>query len=81
MKIYTAILLQLILWSGYSVIEWLSKHDLVIYKILMFGVFLYLAVTVGNYIIKSPRKTMFATFVSLAIYGSFQMIMNIMTYT
>ncbi|MGP7818901.1 hypothetical protein [Niallia sp. 01092] len=81
MKVYTAILIQLILWSGYSIIEWLSKHDLFIYKIFMFGVFLYLAITIGNYIIKSPRKTMLATFISLAIYGSFQMIMTIVVIT
>ncbi|MFT8320323.1 MAG: hypothetical protein ABF649_05395 [Bacillus sp. (in: firmicutes)] len=81
MKIYTAILLQLILWSGYSIVEWMSKYDLVMYKILMFAVFLYLAITIGNYIVKSPRKTMFATFISLAIYGSFQMIMSIVTLT
>lgn len=77
LKVYTVIILQLMLWSGYSITEWLSRHDLILYKICMFIVFFYLAITIGNYIVKSPRKTMFATFISLGIYGSFQIIMGI----
>jgi len=77
LKVYTTILLQLMLWSGYSIIEWLSEHDLFIYKVVMFGVFLYLAVILGNYVNRSQRKTMLATAISLSIYGSFQMIMSI----
>ncbi|WP_400246997.1 hypothetical protein AB3U99_09105 [Niallia sp. JL1B1071] len=79
MKIYTAILFQLIIWSGFSIIEWLSRHDLILYKVFMFGVFFYLAIIIGNTIIKSTRKTMLATMISLAIYGSFHLIMTIIS--
>lgn len=66
-------------WSGFSVIEWLSHRDLVLYKVIMFGVFFYLAIIIGNYIIRSPRKTLLATIISLSIYGSFHLIMSIIT--
>jgi len=79
LKVYTAILFQLIVWSGFSVIEWLSHHDLIFYKVLMFGVFFYLALIIGNYIIRSPRKTLLATIISLSIYGSFHLIMSIVS--
>jgi hypothetical protein len=77
-KIYTAVLIQLIIWSGYTFIEWLSEYDQLIFKALMFFVFLYLAVIIGHYIIKSTRKTFLATMVSLSLYGSFQVIMVLM---
>ncbi|UII57248.1 hypothetical protein LS684_07355 [Cytobacillus spongiae] len=76
MRIYTVILLQLILWSGYTFIEWLSKHDHFLYKFLMFFVFLYLAILLGNYITRSKRKTFLITLISLGVYGSFHITMN-----
>ncbi|WNS77015.1 hypothetical protein RRV45_08535 [Bacillus sp. DTU_2020_1000418_1_SI_GHA_SEK_038] len=75
MKVYTALLLQLIIWSGYTFIEWLSKYDQLIYKVLMFFVFLYLAIIIGNYIVKSAKKTFFVTALSLTLYGSFHFSM------
>ncbi|WP_080849206.1 hypothetical protein [Cytobacillus gottheilii] len=77
MKLYTAVIIQLIIWSGYTFIEWLSKYDQLVFKALMFFVFLYLAVIIGHYIIKSTRKTFVATMVSLSVYGSFHVIMTL----
>lgn len=78
MKVYTALLLQLIIWSGYTFIEWLSKYDQFIFKVLMFFVFLYLAIIIGNYIVKSVKKTFFVTALSLSLYGSFHFTMTLM---
>jgi hypothetical protein len=64
------IILQFIIWSGYTFIEWLSKHDQLVYKVMMFFVFFYLAFLVGNYFTKSTRKTLFITAFSLVIYTS-----------
>ncbi|MBU8877657.1 hypothetical protein BGM26_01475 [Bacillus sp. FJAT-29790] len=75
MKIYTALLLQLMIWSGYTFIEWLSKYDQPVYKIMMFFVFFYIAVIIGNNIMKSVKKTFFITALSLTLYGSFQFTM------
>jgi hypothetical protein len=78
MKEYTVVLLQLIIWSGYTFIEWLSKHDHPLYNVIMFIVFFYLAVLIGNYIMRSAKKTILATVLSLAIYGSFHATMTLL---
>ncbi|QED47379.1 hypothetical protein [Cytobacillus dafuensis] len=78
MKVYTVLLLQLIIWSGYTFIEWLSKYDQLMFKVLMFFVFLYLAIIIGNFIMKSVRKTFFVTALSLSLYGSFHFTMSLM---
>lgn len=79
MKVYTVFLLQLIIWSGYTFIEWLSQHDQLMYKIIMFFIFLYLAIIIGNSIMKSVKKTFFVTSLSLALYGSFYFTMSIIS--
>lgn len=76
MKGYVVILLQLIIWSGYSVIEWLSKHDQPLYNGLMFLVFIYIAFLVGNALLKSAKKTLMMTVFSLLIYLSVQLSLS-----
>lgn len=76
MKVYSVILIQLMIWSGYTLIEWLSKHDQLIYNIIMFFVFFYLAIIIGNYIMKSTKKTIVLTIISLGIYTSFHFGMS-----
>lgn len=76
MKNYIVVLIQLMIWSGYTLTEWLSKYDQIIYNILMFFVFVYIAVLSGNYILKSIRRTLLLTIFSLIIYGSIQVILN-----
>lgn len=69
-KGYIVIILQLMIWSGYTVIEWLSKHDQSLFNWLMFLVFVYMAFVVGNYVLKSTRKTLFITMISLFLYSA-----------
>ncbi len=76
LKVYTVLLLQSIIWSGYTLMEWLSKHDHPIYNGIMFMVFFYLAIIIGNYIMKSARKTFLITILSLVIYVSFHFTMS-----
>lgn len=76
MKNYVVILIQLIIWSGYTLMEWLSKHDQILYNILMFCVFIYVAISTGNYFIKSIRKTVLLTMLSLTIYGMIHFTLN-----
>ncbi|MDP4086648.1 MAG: hypothetical protein Q8934_18910 [Bacillota bacterium] len=75
MKFYIVVILQLMIWSGYTFIEWLSRHDQLTYKVLMFFVFFYLAFLIGNTITKSARKAIFITALSLMIYSSFHYTM------
>ncbi|MFB6465740.1 hypothetical protein ACE38V_02860 [Cytobacillus sp. Hz8] len=71
MKAYTVFLLQLIIWSGYHLIEWLSKRDHPLNNILMFLIFFYLAIMISNSILKSAKKTFYLTLLSLIIYCTF----------
>lgn len=77
MKVYVVILLQLIIWSGYTLLEWLSQHDQLMYNVLMFFVFFYLAIQIGNTIMKSVKMTIFITTLSLSLYASVHFALNI----
>nr|WP_246861149.1 hypothetical protein [Bacillus sp. REN3] len=79
MKVYAVVMLQLIIWSGYTFTEWLSKHDHPLYNVIMFIIFFYLAVILGNYIMSSARKTFLTTLLSLAIYASFHFTLSFFT--
>jgi hypothetical protein len=72
MRVYTVILLQLMIWSGYSLSEWLSKYDLLFYKLIMFFIFFYLAILISNLIIQSYKRTVAITLISLCMYGALQ---------
>ncbi|WP_409305268.1 hypothetical protein [Peribacillus sp. SCS-155] len=80
MKSYIVFLFQLMVWSGYTVAEWLSRHDRLIFKILMFCIFTYLAVYIGKAVLKSVRRTFFITVVSLTSYGVIQLILQSLIY-
>lgn len=69
MKTYSVILLQWMIWSGFTLSDWLSRHDKGQYKVLMFLVFLYLALILGKTVIKSWRKTILITGVSITLYS------------
>ncbi|MEI2355209.1 hypothetical protein [Mesobacillus zeae] len=77
MKIYTVILIQIMIWSGYTLLEWLSQHDKPEYNIMMFLVFFYLALVVGNFLMNSAKKTAGATLASLLLYVLFYFVMSI----
>ena len=80
LRVYVVMLLQFIIWSGYTLIEWLSKHDQLVYKVIMFFVFFYLAYLIGNGITKSSRKTLFLTALSLVIYTSIHYTLELYTH-
>jgi hypothetical protein len=76
MKKYVAFLFQLIIWSGFTFAEWLSNRDHLLYKVLMFIVFLYLAFLLTRIIVKSNRVTIYITIVSLSIYFLLQFFLQ-----
>lgn len=75
MKTYLVVILQFIIWSGYTFIEWLSKHDQLTYKVIMFFIFFYLAFLLGRKITESAAKALFVTSFSLVLYSSFHFTM------
>ncbi|WP_019152952.1 hypothetical protein [Robertmurraya massiliosenegalensis] len=74
---YVVILIQLMIWSIYTLLEWLSKHDQLIYNVAMFLIFVYLAMVTGNLILKSAKKTVWITFISLIVYSVIQILLNL----
>jgi hypothetical protein len=77
MKVYVVVLLQLIIWSGYTLLEWLSQHDQLLFNVLMFFIFFYLAIQIANMIMKSAKKTIFITTLSLSLYASVHFALSV----
>ncbi|MGE7183050.1 hypothetical protein ACQKKK_03380 [Peribacillus sp. NPDC006672] len=76
LKNYLVILFQLIVWSGYTLVEWLSVNDRFVSKVFMFLVFSYLAIYIGKMILKSNKRTMLVTVISLLCYGILQILLE-----
>ncbi len=65
---YIVFLLQMMLWSGYTVAEWISRRDHIEYKWLMFIIVLYLALVIGKRFIHSKQEITIITIVSLSSF-------------
>ncbi|EDL62896.1 hypothetical protein BSG1_18020 [Bacillus sp. SG-1] len=70
MKNYIAFLLQLIVWSVFTIAQWLSNKDHIEYKWIMFIVFFYLGFIVAKKILQSSRLTLIVTIISLSTFFS-----------
>ncbi len=76
MRIYTVMIIQFMIWSGFTLIEWLSTNDWFIYKLIMFFIFFYLAISIGDYMLRSSRKTIAITVLSLSSYSTMHVVMQ-----
>lgn len=65
---YVVALIQLIIYSSYTLIEHLSGKDHYFYNFFMFAIFLYLSIVVANYYLKTFKKTIMLTTTSLICY-------------
>ena len=65
---YVVALIQLIIYSSYTLIEHLSGKDHLFYNIFMFVVFFYLSFLIANYYLKTIKKTITITATSLVSY-------------
>ncbi|MDP4103389.1 MAG: hypothetical protein Q8935_00435 [Bacillota bacterium] len=70
MRVYVLMIMQFMIWSGYTFVEWLSVHDQLVYKVIMFFIFYYLAFSLGRMVTRSGPKAFFVTCSSLCIYSS-----------
>ncbi|MBS4177271.1 hypothetical protein KHA89_07005 [Bacillus sp. FJAT-49731] len=76
MKKYVALLLQLIIWSGFTMAQWLSGKDHFFSKIILFVVFFYLAFLLARMIVKSNKLTLWITIMSLSTYGMLHLLLS-----
>lgn len=67
---------HLILWSGYSVVGWLSKKDSMVAKAILLLVFFYLAYLVAYILLKTRKGAMFISIVSLIFFMLGQQLFN-----
>ncbi|WP_050614637.1 hypothetical protein [Bacillus testis] len=74
MRSYAVFLMQWVIWSGYTLVEWMSKHDRMIYKVILFIVFFHMALYIANRFIEPKTKTYVLTLLSLVCYVSIQFI-------
>jgi hypothetical protein len=56
------------LWSGYSVVGWLSKKDSVLAKSILLIMFFYLAYLIAFTILKTRKSAIIITFISLLFF-------------
>ncbi|WP_042349086.1 hypothetical protein [Bacillus massiliigorillae] len=76
MKGYAVFLIQWMVWSGFTLAEWLSGHDRIIYKAFMFLIFLQVAIYISQVVLHSKVKTSFITFLSLLTYGMIHFLLQ-----
>ena len=65
---YVVALIQLIIYSSYTLIEHLSGKDHLFYNFFMFIVFFYLSFMIAKYYLKTIKKTVTITTTSLVSY-------------
>ncbi|MDQ0184989.1 hypothetical protein MKX78_09290 [Cytobacillus sp. FSL R5-0569] len=75
MRLYTVVILQLIIWSGYTFVEWLSRYDKLSMKVIILLIFVYFAMVLGNHLLHSKMRTVLATSISITVYLFFYFIM------
>lgn len=75
MRLYTVVILQLIIWSGYTFVEWLSRYDKLSMKVIILLIFVYFAMVLGNHLLHSKMRTVLATSISISVYLFFYFIM------
>jgi hypothetical protein len=72
MKEYMAFLLQMMIWSSFSLIEWLSGRDRPFFKGMMFCVFLYMAFLLARKLGLRTRKAFWTTALTAVAYFTCQ---------
>ncbi|WP_027408286.1 hypothetical protein [Anoxybacteroides tepidamans] len=72
MKEYIVFLLQMMIWSSFSLIEWLSGRDRPLFRGMLLCIFLYLAFLLARKIGLRTRKAIMTTLCTAVIYFSCQ---------
>lgn len=80
MAFYFVFLLQLMIWSGYTLAAWLSEGDRARFQWLMFAVFLYLGILVAKKFLPSNKNVAFVTISSLMVFALIQHALDRLFY-
>jgi hypothetical protein len=72
MKEYFVFLIQMLIWSGFSFIEWLSGRDRPFFRGMLLCIFLYIAFLLARKMGLRTRKALITTMVTVIVYFSCQ---------
>ncbi|MGN1385749.1 MAG: hypothetical protein ACI4XS_04010 [Bacillus sp. (in: firmicutes)] len=81
MKLYVVLILQWIVWSCFTLAEWLSQHDRFVFKAVMFTLFFQMSLVIGKKILKSSFTAVFMTVISLVTYLAVHVVLQQWTQT
>ncbi|MGZ0085083.1 hypothetical protein ACWNXI_05760 [Caldibacillus thermoamylovorans] len=68
MKTYVAFLVQMMIWSSFSIIEWLSGRDRPFFRGVMLCVFMYIAFLLARRLGLATRQAALTTIGTAAVY-------------
>ncbi|RAK23205.1 hypothetical protein B0I26_101159 [Anoxybacillus vitaminiphilus] len=74
MKEYVVFVTQSLIWSAFSLVEWLSARDRPFFKGMLLCVFLYIAFLLAQKMGLCTKKALFTTIMTLIVYFSFQQL-------
>ncbi|MGM0873498.1 MAG: hypothetical protein ACQEWV_01650 [Bacillota bacterium] len=71
---------HLLLWSGYSIVDWLSKKDSIIAKTILLIMFFYLAYLIAFTILKTRKRAILISFLTLLFFVLGQQVFKFVFY-
>jgi hypothetical protein len=74
MKVYVIGLIQVLIWSTFSLVTWLSRSDSLFAKGILLGIFCYLAFLIANKIGLTRKSSFLITAISFLCFFSFEKV-------
>jgi hypothetical protein len=74
MREYLVFLIQTLIWSAFSIVEWLSARDRPFFKGMLLCVFLYIGFLLAQKMGLRTRKALLTTIVTFIVYFSCQQL-------
>lgn len=75
MKLTIVSFFHYVIWTGFSIVLFLSKRDKMHYKILLFFVFLYVAYTIAHVMMHSRKQAITLTACNSLFFFSIKMML------
>lgn len=74
MKVYVIGLIQVLIWSTFSLVTWLSRSDSLFAKGILLVIFCYLAFLIANKIGLTRKSSFLITAISFLFFFSFEKV-------
>ncbi|WP_077617673.1 hypothetical protein [Bacillus sinesaloumensis] len=74
MKIYVIGLIQILIWSAFSLVTWLSQSDSMFAKVILLIIFCYVAFLIATKIGLTRKGSLLVTVISFLCFFSFEKV-------